>query len=61
MKNESRPKPTVIIPSTIKIHAHPGRPALPLRFWMAAAKRPPKEPENAAAEKKIAWKIRIIC
>jgi len=24
-------------------------------FWMAAARRPPKEPDRAAAEKKMAW------
>jgi len=45
-----------MIPSIIKIHAQPGRPCLPFRFSIAAASRPPKDPETAAAEKKIAFK-----
>jgi hypothetical protein len=56
MKKDSSPKPTVMMPSIMKIQAQPGRPALPFRFSIAAARRPPKEPEKAAAEKKIAWK-----
>jgi hypothetical protein len=56
MKNESAPKPIVMIPSMMKIHAQPGRPPRPFRFSIAAARRPPKDPETAAAEKKMAWK-----
>jgi len=54
MKKERRPMPTVMMPSIMKIHAQPGRPPLPFRFSIAAARRPPKEPEKAAAEKKMA-------
>jgi hypothetical protein len=56
MKKERRPNPTVMMPSIMKIQAQPGRPARPFRFSIAAASRPPKEPENAAAEKNMAWK-----
>jgi len=58
MKNENTPNPIVMMPSMMKIHAHPGLPLCPSRFALiAAARRPPKEPENAAAEKKIAWDV----
>jgi hypothetical protein len=55
MKKERSPKPMVIMPSTMKIQAQPGRPSRPLRFSIAAARRPPKEPEKAAAEKNMAF------
>lgn len=42
-------------PSRMKIQAQPGWPRIPSIFSMAAARRPPKEPERAAAEKKIAF------
>jgi hypothetical protein len=61
MKKERRPKPIVMIPSIMKIHAQPGRPPRPFRLLIAAARRPPNEPENAAAEKKIAWDISLDC
>ena len=54
MKKESAPKPMVMIPSMMKIQAQPGRPPRLSKFSMAAARRPPKDPETAAAEKKIA-------
>lgn len=38
----------------MKIQAQPEYPEIPSIFSMAAARRPPKEPESAAAEKKIA-------
>ncbi len=49
----------VIIPSMMKIHAQPGRPSRPFRFSIAAARRPPKDPAKAAAEKKTAWDVRL--
>jgi hypothetical protein len=60
MKKERRPNPMVTIPSTMKIHAQPGRPARPLSFSIAAASKPPNEPEKAAAEKKIAWDVSLM-
>jgi hypothetical protein len=60
MKKERRPKPTVMIPSIMKIHAQPGLPSRPFRLLIAAARRPPKLPEKAAAEKKIAWIVSLI-
>jgi hypothetical protein len=53
-KNDKRPKPTVTTPSMMKIHAQPGLPPRPSRCAIAAARRPPKDPEKAAAEKKMA-------
>ena len=41
-------------PSMMKIHAQPGLPPSPSKFAIAAARSPPNDPENAAAEKKIA-------
>jgi hypothetical protein len=60
MTNESKPKPTVTTPSMMKIQAQPGRPPLPSRRSIAAARRPPKDPETAAAEKKIAYSCQHV-
>ncbi|KAK5624632.1 hypothetical protein RRF57_000347 [Xylaria bambusicola] len=46
---------TVRRPSKMKIHRQPSRPPLPSSFSIAAANKPPKEPDNAAAEKKMAY------
>lgn len=54
-KNDRNPKTTVAAPSRMKIHAHPGIPALLSSLKIAAARRPPNDPENAAAEKKMAF------
>jgi predicted TIM-barrel fold metal-dependent hydrolase len=54
MRIEATPKTQVTTPSMMKIQAQPGRCEYPSRFSIAAARRPPKEPETAAAEKKIA-------
>ena len=35
----------------INIQAHPGLPLRPSMFWIAAAKRPEKAPDNDAVEK----------
>ena len=48
------PTSTVAMPSRMKIHAQPGRPATPSMSAMAAASSPPNEPASAAAEKKMA-------
>jgi hypothetical protein len=42
------------MPSRMKIHAQPGLPPFPFIRLIAAARRPPKEPDTAAAEKKMA-------
>lgn len=54
IQKERSPKPIVTMPSMMKIHAQPGRPPRPSIFVMAAARRPPKDPETAAAEKNMA-------
>lgn len=45
---------TVAMPSMINIHDQPLLPPTPSIFPIAAASRPPKEPDTAAAEKKMA-------
>jgi hypothetical protein len=54
-KKDRSPKRIVAAPSSMKIHAHPGIPNFLLRLKIAAARRPPKDPLKAAAEKKMAW------
>ena len=54
MKKDKAATTIATRPSRMKIHAHPGLPPTPSIFTMAAARRPPKEPASAAAEKKMA-------
>jgi hypothetical protein len=48
------PTTTVTIPSRIKIHLHPPRPATPSMLTMAAARSPEKADAKEAAEKNTA-------
>lgn len=55
-KYAAAPTTMVISPSIMNIHAHPGLPATPAIFPMAAASNPPKAPAAVAAEKKKAMR-----
>lgn len=50
-------KTIVAAPSIMKIHCQPAILSFPFRLEIAAARRPPKLPENAAAEKNIACSL----
>ena len=54
IQKEAMPIKTVANPSKMKIHAHPCFPPIPPILPIAAASKPPNDPDTAAAEKKIA-------
>lgn len=51
------PTRTVASPSKMKIQAHPLLPPMPSICPIAAASKPPNEPDTAAAEKKMAARM----
>lgn len=54
---KAAPTTTVKIPSRMKIHLQPERPAMPSIFTIAAAKSPEKAEANEAALKKTAMRV----